>query len=235
MKTDCYVVPAELIKKNPHVRFYQIDGKEFKPYGKLLDLNTKNIISLADKITSINPESNTYVALEPQLQKDPLKKNLSLHFGGISIQIGYCNGPNRYLNSMEYHKSPELFIAVTDSIQFLTSFQYLNDFNNISTEHAKAFYFPKGSAAIVNPYVLHFSPCAVYKNGFKSIIVLPRGTNAPLGKNLLRISKSCTEKEAKLLFAQNKWLITHKENKKMVERGAFIGISGVNLHIIPID
>ena len=77
MKTDCYVVPAELIKKNPHVSFYQIYGKEFKPYGKLLDLNTKNIISLADKITSINPESNTYVALEPQLQKDPLKKNLS--------------------------------------------------------------------------------------------------------------------------------------------------------------
>ena len=33
-------------------------------------------------------------------------------FGGLPIQIGYCNGDNRKLNGLEYHRSSEINIAV---------------------------------------------------------------------------------------------------------------------------
>ena len=35
-------------------------------------------------------------------------------FGGLPVQIGYCNGSNVKLNALEYHRSSEIDIAVTD-------------------------------------------------------------------------------------------------------------------------
>lgn len=35
-------------------------------------------------------------------------------YGGLEIQIGYCNGNNKKLNVVEYHRSSELDIAVDD-------------------------------------------------------------------------------------------------------------------------
>ena len=40
-------------------------------------------------------------------------------FGGLPIQIGYCNGDNYKLNAVEYHRSSEIDIAVTDLILLL--------------------------------------------------------------------------------------------------------------------
>ena len=37
-------------------------------------------------------------------------------YGGLEIQIGYCNGNNKKLNAVEYHRSSELDIAVDDLI-----------------------------------------------------------------------------------------------------------------------
>ena len=40
-------------------------------------------------------------------------------FGGLPIQIGYCNGDNHKLNALEYHRSSELDIVQTDLILLL--------------------------------------------------------------------------------------------------------------------
>ena len=40
-------------------------------------------------------------------------------YGGLPIQIGYCNGNNKKLNVVEYHRSSELDIAVDDLILLL--------------------------------------------------------------------------------------------------------------------
>ena len=40
-------------------------------------------------------------------------------YGGLEIQIGYCNGNNKKLNAVEYHRSSELDIAVDDLILLL--------------------------------------------------------------------------------------------------------------------
>ena len=37
-------------------------------------------------------------------------------FGGIPIEIGYCNGHNKKLNAVEYHRSSEINVAVTDLV-----------------------------------------------------------------------------------------------------------------------
>lgn len=231
----CYSVPQELKKANPKIPILPIGGVDFVKYGRLLEIDAESIVKLADEITTVNPEGNTYVALEPELQKHCLAKEFALYFGGSEIEVGYCNGPNQFLNSMEYHKSPELFVAVTDCIQFLTGFEYLRNYDTVHTKYTEAFYFPKGSVSILNPCAMHFSPCAVHESGFKSLIVLPNGTNNPLSEDEIKIKEESHDKEASLLFAKNKWLISHEENKRMVSRGAFVGIYGENLHIVPIQ
>lgn len=40
-------------------------------------------------------------------------------YGGLEIQIGYCNGNNKKLNAVEYHRFSELDIAVDDLILLL--------------------------------------------------------------------------------------------------------------------
>ena len=40
-------------------------------------------------------------------------------YGELEIQIGYCNGNNKKLNAVEYHRSSELDIAVDDLILLL--------------------------------------------------------------------------------------------------------------------
>ena len=40
-------------------------------------------------------------------------------FGELPIQIGYCNGNNYLLNAVEYHRSSEINVAVTDLILLL--------------------------------------------------------------------------------------------------------------------
>lgn len=40
-------------------------------------------------------------------------------YGGLEIQIGYCNGNNKKLNAVEYHHSSELDLAVDDLILLL--------------------------------------------------------------------------------------------------------------------
>ena len=41
----------------------------------------------------------------------------------MPIQIGYCNGPNSTLNGLEYHKSSEINIAITDMVLLLGKVQ----------------------------------------------------------------------------------------------------------------
>ena len=55
------------------------------------------------------------VIYEPSIA-DEMKERA---YGGLEIQIGYCNGNNKKLNAVEYHRSSELDIAVDDLILLL--------------------------------------------------------------------------------------------------------------------
>lgn len=70
---------------------------------------------------------------------------------------------------------------------------------------------------------LHYAPCtAEGENGFRCVVVLPKGTNTELD------FAAGAEGEDRLLAAKNKWLISHEEAGIV---GAFCGLKGENITV----
>ena len=145
-------------------------------------------------------------------------------FGELPIQIGYCNGNNYMLNAVEYHRSSEINIAVTDLILLIGSQQDIEDDYSYDTANMEAFMVPAGTIIEVYATTLHYAPCNAQEDGFKCVVVLPRDTNLPLEKTIEKVNEDA------LLFARNKWLIGHKDTD-LGKQGAFIGLVGENIHL----
>lgn len=232
MQSSFYHIPSALISLNPQLMIHRIDSSRFSQYGTLLpSLKVQDLLDAAQRLTTIPEEGNLYVASLPELEALAETRSMEPYFAGQPIQVGYCNGRNTSINGAEYHKSPELFVAVTDCLQFLTPFKQLKSFSSVHTNTAELFYFPKGSVALIKEKVLHLAPLCVHQEGFKSIIVLPKGTNEPLGKELNK-DPSC--KEDRLLFKQNKWMLAHPDRVQLTSQGVVVGLEGENLSVKPL-
>ena len=143
-------------------------------------------------------------------------------FGGLPIQIGYCNGDNHKLNALEYHRSSEIDIAATDLILLLGCQQDIEADDTYDTSKVEAFFVPAGTAVELYATTLHYAPCSAQEGGFRCVIVLPKGTNEDL------TFEPAKEGESRLLTAGNKWLIAHEEAG--IE-GAFCGLKGANTEV----
>ena len=143
-------------------------------------------------------------------------------FGGLPIQIGYCNGDNHKLNALEYHRSSEIDIAATDLILLLGCQQDIEADDTYDTSKVEAFFVPAGTAVELYATTLHYAPCSAQEGGFRCVIVLPKGTNEDLP------FEPAKEGENRLLTAVNKWLIAHEEAG--IE-GAFWGLKGANTEV----
>lgn len=143
-------------------------------------------------------------------------------FGGLPVQIGYCNGDNHKLNALEYHRSSEIDIAVDDLILILGQQQDIGEGDIYDTSRVEAFFVPAGTAVELYATTLHYAPCSAKEGGFRCVIILPKGTNEKL------TFQSDTEGENRLLAAVNKWLIAHEEAG--IE-GAFCGLRGENITV----
>jgi len=72
---------------------------------------------------------------------------------------------------------------------------------------------------------LHYAPCSAKKGeGFKVVIVLPKGTNGPVP------ALTPANEEDKWMTACNKWLLAHEESSE-AKSGAYVGLTGVNTDI----
>jgi hypothetical protein len=215
---------------NSNIEICSIFDDQFKAYGRVLDNSPyQNLCKLLESNTVITP-NNVYAANEPKLFDIEAFNSAKNFFGGIEIQIGYCNGKNTTLNGMEYHKSPEIIVSGTDILLFLATQSDLEDFSRLHSSCAKVFYAPQGSSFALNPGILHLSPSCVHKSGFKSVIILPKGTNLDLDEKI-----DDREIESKILFKKNKWMITHKNREPLVKQGVSIGVIGENTKLIPIE
>ena len=130
-------------------------------------------------------------------------------------------GRNTTYNGFEYHKSPEINVAVTDFMLVLGA-SYEIENNTYKTEQAKVFFVPKGTAVEMYGTTLHLSPCRVCDSGFKDVVILPKGTNTPLENKII------TDEESKLLLQKNKWVIAHPEREPLIKQGAVAGLIGEN-------
>ena len=138
----------------------------------------------------------------------------------MPIQIWYCNGNNKKLNAVEYHRSSVVDIAVIDLILLIGRQQDIEADFTYDTAKIEAFYVPAGTAAELYATTLHYAPCSAGEDGFRCVVVLPRDTNLELNFTPGK------DGEDKLITARNKWLIAHEDAK--IE-GAFNGLKGENI------
>lgn len=206
------------------VPVYPAADRRFETYGRIVTgYDFKDIVAYMKENTAIPECGNIYLASVPELEQYPvfsaLKHNL---YGGMEIQAGYCNGRNSTYNGFEYHKGSELNIAVTDFMMVLGHTWLIRE-NTYHIEDAEVFFVEKGTALEMYQTTLHLSPCKVSEDGFKNIVILPRGTNTPLTGE-----KQETEAEGRLLLQTNKWVIAHPEREPLIRQGAFPGLIGEN-------
>lgn len=201
-----------------------VNDLDFKKYGRVLKNYDCTEIIEKMKETPL-PQDVVY---EPSIK---MLEDLSIfeelkdrEFGGLPIEVGYCNGNNNLLNAVEYHRSSEINIAATDLILLIGLLQDVEDDFSYDTSKIEAFLVPKGTAIEVYATTLHYAPCNADENGFRCVVVLPKDTNLPLNKNIEKTGEDA------LLFAKNKWLIGHKDTD-LGEQGAFIGLRGENIYL----
>ena len=194
----------------------------FGKYGRVM--SGYDISQLLEKMEDTPfPEDVIYIPSDPFLEELPIFKVIRESiFGDMPIQIGYCNGHNQLLNGLEYHRSSEINIAVTDMILLLGSLQDISKDFTYNTSYVEAFFIPKGTMIECYATTLHYAPCGNDENGFKSVVVLPKGTNLEFNGFNKYV------KEDELLVAKNKWLIAHKDANIA---GAFIGLIGENISV----
>ena len=167
------------------------------------------------------PFDVTYVPSLIRLEDLEVAEEFQNHmYGGLPIQIGYCNGHNETLNAVEYHRCSEIDVAVDDIILLLGRQQDIKEDFTYDTSLMEAFYVPAGTAVELYATTLHYAPCGVKGNGFRCVIILPRDTNTEITFSL------AGKDEDILMAAKNKWLIAHEEAK--IE-GAFCGLRGENI------
>lgn len=204
------------------MKIQKVTDEAFKKYGKVVEgISFDNI--LKEMGNTPLPDGVVYVPSLDVLEATPEAKDImEKGFGGLPIQIGYCNGHNIKLNAVEYHRSSEIDIAVTDLVLLLGCQQDISFDDTYDTEKIEAFFIEAGTAVELYATTLHYAPCHSNASGFRCVVVLPRGTNEPL--NFIPDPKG----EIRLITAMNKWLIAHEEANIS---GAFNGLVGKNISL----
>lgn len=200
-----------------------VTDKEFKQYGRVLDIDTADFVQAMLAKEPIK-EGVVYEPSDEVLEKLPLYKQMQDEvFGGMEVEFGFCSGYNNKLNAVEYHRSSEIDIAATDLVLMLGRQQDIDYSNNTyETKNIELFFVPKGTAVELYATTLHYAPCRENNEEFRCGVVLPKGTNLPL-----KVKPVENKGENQLLFAANKWLIGHAESG-VDKDGGFIGLVGEN-------
>ncbi len=207
------------------MKIYSVRDPAFAPYGKVLEgYDTAGLLKTLDEVTPL-PEGVEYVPSQSELEALPIAAQISDNaYGGMPVQLGWCNGHNTKLNCLEYHRDSELNCGAADFILLVAKEDEMAD-GQLDTAKVKAFLAPAGVMVEVYATTLHYAPCSAKVGaGFKVLIALPRGTNGP------KPEITPLNGEDKTLWACNKWLLAHPESSEATQ-GAHVGLQGVNIDI----
>lgn len=205
-----------------------VTGRAFKPFGSVI--KGYYLRSLIEEMEKTECPSDK-VVYEPSVRSlETLKINRQFSeeaYGGMPIQIGYCNGRNHLLNAVEYHRDSELNLACTDMILLVGKRQDIGRDYTYDTGKMQAFLVKKGTLVEIYSTTLHYAPISAGEHeNFRCVVVLPRGTNEPLPA----CRGKAHTKEDQLLTHVNKWLIAHPESG-LDKGGAFVGLKGENIRL----
>ena len=215
----------ERLNRVNDVKICSVFDTEFKSYGRVLEgYDFSELITYMENETSIPENGNIYVPSVEEMEKTDICAEIQrVMYGEMPVQIGYCNGRNTTYNGFEYHKAPEINVAVTDFMLVLGHSYDIAEDNTYRIEQAQVFFVPKGTAIEMFGTTLHLSPLRVCDEGFKGIVILPKGTNTPLDKKYLN-----SDRESQLLLLKNKWVVAHPDREPLIKQGAFAGVIGEN-------
>ena len=203
-----------------------ISDPAFASYGKILEgYDTQELLRTLEAATPL-PQGVEYVPSQPELEALPLTSLLASNaYGGMPIQMGWCNGHNTKLNCLEYHRDSELNCGTEDFILLLARMDDIAPDGTLDTGLVKAFRVPAGVLVEVYATTLHYAPCSAANGaGFRVLVALPRGTNGP------KPAITALNDEDKTLWACNKWLLAHPESAEAAQ-GAVQALTGVNIDI----
>lgn len=204
------------------MKIQKVTDPAFRKYGQVLEGYDFTGLIKEMKHTPV-PEDVIYVPSVEELEALDIMKDLqNKGYGGLPIQIGYCNGHNKKLNAVEYHRNSEINVAVTDLVLLIGHQQDIELDHTYDTSKIEAFLVPAGTGIEVYATTLHYAPCHVNEGGFQCVVVLPKGTNTDLTFQTEKMG------EDSLMTAKNKWLIAHEDAKIA---GAFNGLKGENITI----
>jgi len=135
------------------------------------------------------------------------------------MQIGYCNGKNKKLNALEFHKSSEIIVAGTDLILILGKISDIQD-NTYDTSKVEVFKMLAGEVVEIYATTLHYCPISIGDECFSAAILLPKHTN----DNLLQPVGG--------MAARNKWLYGHEESFDLNSNELAGRLIGENIEIV---
>ncbi len=208
------------------MKIHSVYDPGFQSYGQVVEgYDTATLVQTLQEQTPL-PEGVEYVPELAALQELPVAKELSARlYGGMPVELGYCNGHNTKLNCLEYHRDSEVNMGTGEFILLVAKRSQIGADGLLDTAGVKAFRAPAGVLVEIFADTLHYAPCSPKKGeGFKVLIVLPRGTNTAKPAFVPR------NWEDTLLTARNKWLLAHPESDE-AKGGAVVGLKGVNLDI----
>lgn len=198
----------------------QVTDSSFGKYGKVWEGFDLSALMKEMEHTPL-PKEVIYVPSVEELENLPAAEAFQNRgFGGLPIQLGYCNGDNNKLNAVEYHRCSEINIAVTDMILLVGSQQDIRADFTYDTSLVEAFFVPAGMVVEMYATTLHYAPCTAQEGGFRCVVILPKDTNTDLPFVPAKTG------EDQLMTAKNKWLIAHEDAKIA---GAFNGLVGENI------
>lgn len=125
------------------MKIQNVSDTSFKKYGKNLKGYPTDKILKEMQHTPL-PDDVIYVPSVDTLEATSDAKIFQgKGFGGLDIEIGYCNGNNHKLNGLEYHRSSEINIAVNDLVLILGVQQISQRNSNMIHRKQKRFWSQK--------------------------------------------------------------------------------------------
>ena len=131
------------------MQIQKVTDASFRAYGKVLEGYDFSRLLKEMEHTPLPSDDVIYVPSVEELEALPVAEELKNRaFGGLPIEIGYCNGNNKKLNALEYHRSSEINVAVSDAILLIGKQQDVEPDYTYDTSKVEAFLVPAGKMCI---------------------------------------------------------------------------------------
>lgn len=122
------------------MKIQSVFDEAFAMYGKVVEgYDFTDLLATLEANSEKPADSVIYVPSVDVLEATSVYTELRDNcYGGMPIQIGYCNGTNTLLNCFEYHRDSEIDIAADDVILLVARQQDIKN-GQIDSSKTEAF------------------------------------------------------------------------------------------------